>query len=75
MLGRVGRSRAMQEVITRAELVAQTKSTVLITGETGTGKEVVALCRCGATKNRPFCDGAHKAIGFTACEKATPPVA
>ena len=40
--GIVGRSRAMQEVIQRADLVAQTKSTVLITGETGTGKEMVA---------------------------------
>ena len=40
--GIVGRSRAMDEVIQRAELVAQTKSTVLITGETGTGKEMVA---------------------------------
>ena len=40
--GIVGRSRAMQEVIERAELVADTKSTVLITGETGTGKELVA---------------------------------
>ena len=40
--GIVGRSRAMEEVIQRAELVAQTKSTVLITGETGTGKELVA---------------------------------
>jgi DNA-binding NtrC family response regulator len=40
--GIVGRGRRMQEVIARAALVAQTKSTVLITGETGTGKEMVA---------------------------------
>jgi DNA-binding NtrC family response regulator len=40
--GIVGRSRGMEQVIDRAELVAQTKSTVLITGETGTGKEMVA---------------------------------
>jgi DNA-binding NtrC family response regulator len=40
--GIVGRSRSMEEVIERAELVAKTKSTVLITGETGTGKEMVA---------------------------------
>jgi len=40
--GMVGRSRPMQDVIKTAELVAKTKSTVLITGETGTGKELVA---------------------------------
>jgi two-component system, NtrC family, response regulator AtoC len=40
--GIAGRSRAMQEVIDRAELVAETKSTVLLTGETGTGKELIA---------------------------------
>jgi DNA-binding NtrC family response regulator len=40
--GIVGRSRAMEEVLKRADLVAQSKSTVLITGETGTGKEMVA---------------------------------
>jgi DNA-binding NtrC family response regulator len=40
--GIVGRSRRMQEVIRTAEIVAKTKSTVLITGETGTGKEMVA---------------------------------
>ena len=40
--GIVGRSRAVQDVIARVELVARSRSTVLITGETGTGKELVA---------------------------------
>ena len=40
--GIIGRSRPMHDIIERAERVAQTKSTVLITGETGTGKELVA---------------------------------
>jgi len=40
--GIVGRSRRIQEVIRTAERVAKSKSTVLITGETGTGKEMVA---------------------------------
>lgn len=28
-------------------------------------QEQIALCRCGASKNKPFCDGSHKAAGFT----------
>jgi CDGSH-type Zn-finger protein len=34
------------------------------------GKETVALCRCGASVNKPFCDGTHSKIGFDAAEKA-----
>ncbi|HEX4348593.1 MAG TPA: sigma-54 dependent transcriptional regulator, partial [Vicinamibacterales bacterium] len=40
--GIIGRSKVMEALIRRAERVAETKSTVLITGETGTGKELVA---------------------------------
>jgi CDGSH-type Zn-finger protein len=38
------------------------------------GKETVALCRCGQSKNRPFCDGSHKQCGFVAPETAPPKV-
>ena len=35
----------------------------------GSGREAwkgtsVALCRCGASNNKPFCDGTHKKVGF-----------
>ena len=33
-------------------------------------KPLVAICRCGASKNRPFCDGSHAACGFTSAERA-----
>jgi CDGSH-type Zn-finger protein len=39
------------------------------------GKPTVALCRCGQSKNKPFCDGSHKACGFQAGETAKPAIA
>ena len=28
-------------------------------------KDTFALCRCGHSKNKPFCDGTHSEVGFT----------
>ena len=35
-----------------------------------TSKPTVALCRCGASANKPFCDGSHRQIEFQAPETA-----
>jgi 3-phenylpropionate/trans-cinnamate dioxygenase ferredoxin subunit len=60
--------------------MAEAKVTVLPNGpyivegevplEDGTGgriegaKEKYALCRCGASEKKPFCDGTHAKVGF-----------
>lgn len=37
------------------------------------GKETVALCRCGSSENRPFCDGSHNRCGWKSAERAATP--
>lgn len=33
-------------------------------------QRIVKLCRCGASTDKPFCDGAHSRLGFEAAERA-----
>jgi len=37
------------------------------------GKENIALCRCGHSKGKPFCDGSHRQVAFHAPETAPKP--
>lgn len=39
-------------------------------GEYVITKETVALCRCGGSTTKPFCDGTHSKIGFAAANRA-----
>jgi transcriptional regulator with GAF, ATPase, and Fis domain len=54
--GIVGRSVALRNVLEQLEMVAPTESTVLICGETGTGKELIARAvhRLSARRTQPF---------------------
>ena len=36
------------------------------------GREVVALCRCGKTRQPPFCDSTHKLARFSAPSAPSP---
>jgi CDGSH-type Zn-finger protein len=40
-------------------------------GETFPTKDTYALCRCGHSATKPFCDGTHKKIGFDGTETAS----
>lgn len=35
-------------------------------------KPAIALCRCGQSARRPFCDGTHKTCGFISDERPAP---
>ena len=34
------------------------------------GRTAISLCRCGHSKNKPFCDSTHKQVGFQSEVKA-----
>lgn len=61
--GIVGQSRALHEVIRKVELVAPSKATILIEGETGTGKELIAQA---VHQNSPRAKNAFVAVNCAA---------
>lgn len=50
----------------RFELVAQDGTPI------DPGRSTVALCRCGLSSTKPFCDGSHRAGGFRATSAPDP---
>lgn len=46
-------------------LVKELENITNANGETVPGKPVMALCRCGKSSNKPYCDGTHKKVGWT----------
>jgi two-component system response regulator GlrR len=54
--GLISKSAVMEDLLSRAKLVADTDSTVLIRGESGTGKELLAIAihRASSRKDEPF---------------------
>jgi len=52
----ISQSAIMEELLSRAKMVAETDSTVLIRGESGTGKELLAIAihKASSYKNGPF---------------------
>jgi CDGSH-type Zn-finger protein len=43
------------------------------TGRTIDRRNSAFLCRCGASANKPFCDGSHSKVSFTDTERRTVP--
>jgi len=67
----VGANHRMQKIYDLIELVADTKSTVIIRGESGTGKRLVALAihfSSSQTKNKPFIEVSCGALPETLLE-------
>ena len=53
------------QVSKRGPYIVQGSVTIIDTdGKEIVNKGMIALCRCGGSKKKPYCDGTHTSIGF-----------
>ncbi|MDU1890285.1 MAG: CDGSH iron-sulfur domain-containing protein [Dysgonomonas sp.] len=52
------------KVLPDGPLFVQGKFEIELANGTTETKEKAALCRCGGSHNKPYCDGTHAKIGF-----------
>ncbi len=58
-------SKASVKVVTNGPFIVQGEFDIEQDGKTThESGPTTALCRCGASANKPYCDGAHKKVGF-----------
>ena len=51
-------------VISGGPLMIKGHIHLVMSGETRNMEGNTAFCRCGASSNKPFCDGSHRGVGF-----------
>jgi len=52
------------KVLPNGPLFVEGNMEITLVDGTTVVKDKAALCRCGASQNKPYCDGAHMKIGF-----------
>lgn len=52
------------KVLPNAPLLIEGQVEIVMADGTSQVKDKAHLCRCGASQNKPFCDGSHAKIGF-----------
>lgn len=74
MTSMIGRETQQTEVTALDHGPFLVRGPVLITDAEGNEfraeRKTVALCRCGGSTTKPFCDGTHSEMGFKAAERA-----
>jgi len=69
-------SKATIEIMPNGPLIIKACSEIHdSSGSALESKAVVALCRCGASANKTYCDGTHSEIGFTGVREIDKPLA